>query len=141
MDLSEWHAEWVQSEQERKGWVVPASIGPSRSLLMQPADINLRTHDKTAQQVPLNYWGEDDQMPPGARDQQERWAREAQAGMHQRSADVQEAPIFTALDQYAVTRNDLAESMDDQVRQMQGALQKHCGTEYHDRQRDYGPGY
>ncbi|KAJ4353604.1 uncharacterized protein N0V89_005334 [Didymosphaeria variabile] len=82
VDLSEWHAEWVQSEQQQKEWKTPIGPGTSRSLLRQPAYIDLHTHDQTAKGAALDYWGTDEEAPSGALRQKARWAKEAQAATH-----------------------------------------------------------
>lgn len=75
IDLSEWHAEWIQCERERNQWVAPFAAGGSESLLMQPAGIDLANHDMSAQRVVLDYWGDDNEMPTGTLEQRERWSK------------------------------------------------------------------
>jgi hypothetical protein len=144
LDLSEWHAEWLQHEQQQKDWVTPRGTGASRSLLMQSAHIDLGTHDDNARSAALNYWGDDDDAPDGTLGQKKRWAQEAQVGKHRGTAagGVQPAPVlypeYAALNQYAIAQEDSAKTISHlQSEQMRGhhtiqeRHQKQCTATYH----------
>ncbi|KAJ4287818.1 hypothetical protein N0V90_012522 [Kalmusia sp. IMI 367209] len=72
--LSEWHAEWVQSEQQQRHG--PASI--NSSLLTKPANIDLCTHVTKAEGAVLNYYGGEEEAPDGTLKQKKRWTKEAE---------------------------------------------------------------
>lgn len=71
--LTEWHAEWVQSEQHQQ--TSPESM--NSSLLMQPAGINLRSHTAKAKRASLDYYGNDSEAPDGTLHQKEQQAQDA----------------------------------------------------------------
>ncbi|KAF9730850.1 hypothetical protein PMIN06_005059 [Paraphaeosphaeria minitans] len=125
VDLSEWRAEWLRGEQQRNAWVAPPGESASRSLLMQPAHIDLTTHDVMAQRVLLEYWGEDDEMPTGTLEQKVRWAKEANAAAHAGNANTPEAWTSAAVNRYEATRDDLLQSLEEERRKMQEVIEKH----------------
>ncbi|KAF2450990.1 hypothetical protein P171DRAFT_439533 [Karstenula rhodostoma CBS 690.94] len=133
-DLSEWHAEWAQSEQQPKQWVAPSGPSASQSLLTQPANIELFTHDLTAPRVLLDYWGEYDEAPAGAQAQRERWAKEAEEGKHRGNRKLNAAPISALLNRYAENRDDALERLEDEVRGQDESA-------YHNQQCGCGSGY
>jgi hypothetical protein len=137
VDLSEWHAEWLQTEQQQKDWVTPAGTGASRSLLTQSAEIDLVNHDEKARGAALNYWGDDDYAPAGTRGQKERWAKEAQMAKHREKAagDVQSAlvsyPGYPALSQYALAQFKTIDHL-----QSEQVWRHHTMQERHQKQRN-----
>ncbi|KAK7180440.1 hypothetical protein DPSP01_013686 [Paraphaeosphaeria sporulosa] len=135
VDLSEWHAEWLQGEQQRNAWVVPPGDDASRSLLMRPAEIDLKTHDVAAQLVPLNYWGEDDEMPAGTLEQKERWAKEAKTARYPENFNAPTVPTSATVNKYVAAPNDLSQSVEKRFRKMQETIEKNERPAFDNRQR------
>ncbi|KAF1964333.1 hypothetical protein BU23DRAFT_575760 [Bimuria novae-zelandiae CBS 107.79] len=94
---SEWHAEWVQAERRQQHWTPTMCEDGHRtpSVLTQPANIDMATHEKKAKEVTLSYWASDEEAPEGARIQHEkaRWMNLARAAMCRIKPDPQTATL------------------------------------------------
>ncbi|KAL1608026.1 hypothetical protein SLS60_002965 [Paraconiothyrium brasiliense] len=95
--LSDWHAEWVRSEQQRKEWTTSSGPGTFRSQLIQPANIDLHAHEKTAKDAELDYWGTDEEVPKGTLEQRARRAKEAQAAADREKDHLQTQTAATSV--------------------------------------------